>query len=474
VQGRVDRSRPRRNQVSCGPDPTIWRAGVPGAPCHCCADPPFAGSSTHTARAAVLGMGQEASKYVDDDEDCIQEPETTNDSTKALKQKNDNGDGSSKQQQQQEQVHADDSIAKKIDKETDASKTAEKASSIIFVADRNFNGRELDATATAGDATPLRSTAGEAPSPRDEAPSPPPRSPPQSSSSSKRRSTAADYQELCIMKKARNQARLKQLGFGPASPSLAVSSSSNAGHEDAPLLPMLQDSSALAAAAAHQLKDSRSFPHRSSQIRQLHSLLSTRPIIPSPIFVAGPKGTGKSCIVRHVLQEAFQEVYDNSFSADSSLSLPSSSSSSLAFVDCAATSIIHPPKTAKYDTAILHAIYDQLSPIYRPSRAMTSPWKFHLELLDLDAETAGTATTTASTHATTTTATVGSSPPQHPRLVVLDHADGITLNTLQQLICLPNICWIILTRSSLLSMSGTHEDIRFLPPAVCRLRYFAI
>jgi hypothetical protein len=411
-----------------------------------------------------VGMGQEASKHgYDDDED--NEDDEDIQETNALKETNVNGDGSSDRHRQKDDHHDPDANPP----------LAQEESAPPVLAGRNIHGQEF--TCTGDDATPLKLSADadedDDPSRTEQqeahyfSPSSSSSSPAytgtihtsasSSSSSSKRRATAVDYQKLCVMKKARNQARLKQLGFGPASPLLAaVTLSSNEMDNDATnedddarrLTFSRQDDSAMVSPPSDK---SRNFPHRSGPIRQLKSLLllsSTRPMISSRIFVTGPKGTGKSCIVRHVLLEAFsQNPHDSSTAmADSSFL-----ASSVAFVDCAATGTIHPPKTNKYDTAILHAIYDQFSPVFRSSRALSSPWKLHLELLELNANE------TAAGTATPTTAAVGSSPSSQPppRLVVLDHADGLTLDTLQQLVCLPNICWIILTRSSLFSMSGT-------------------
>jgi hypothetical protein len=401
-----------------------------------------------------VGMGQEASKHGYDDDEDIEDDDRIQE-TDALKETTDNGDGSSDRHGQKDD-HQD----------PDATRPSAEGSAPPLSAGRNIHGQEY--TSNGDDATPLKLSADadnddDPPGPEQQEAlyfSPSSSSPPahttihtsaSSSSSSKRRATAVDYQELCVMKKARNQARLKQLGFGPASPLL----DSATNKDDDARRPKLsrQDDSTSAAMVPPPSDKSRNFPHRSGPIRQLRSLLhwsstTTRPMmIPSPIFVTGPKGTGKSCIVRHVLLEAFsQNLHDSSTAmADSSLV------SSVAFVDCASTGTIHPPKTTKYDTAILHAIYDQFSPVYRSSRALSSPWKLHLALLELNADEIPPGTTGTTT---TTTAAVGSSP-SSPRLVVLDHADGLTLDTLQQLLCLPNICWIILTRSSLLSMSGT-------------------
>jgi hypothetical protein len=375
-------------------------------------------------------MGQGVSRD-DDDDDSIPEAESTNDSLNGSAEKKMDGNGPSSVRDDDDDRNSD----MKIDlvgrgapttlnfDDNNNSKCSSKATESSPITS-NVNCDEqftsLDATTT----PLLRDSADQDCEERQEKTGTSPRS------SNKR---LANYEELCIMKKARNRAKLKELGFGPASP--LVSSKDTASMSIySPRMPTLEN---VYMTVADSHSKSRTFPHRSVQIRQLKSLLlSTRPpMIPSPVFVSGSKGTGKSCIVRHVIQEVFRNVDPTDDRCSSSAS--ASSFPPFAFVDCATT--IHFPKTAKNDAAILHAIYDQFSP-YRASRAINSPWKLHLELLDLDNETA-TATTSA-----------GSS-----RLVVLDHADGITLDTLQRLLCLPNICWIILTRSSLLSLSGTNH-----------------
>lgn len=218
----------------------------------------------------------------------------------------------------------------------------------------------------------------------------------------------SDYQSLCRMKKARNEARLKELGFagGSVLRSNGITNQDPSDHTASAKSPT-DDIPKGETTETHVVP--RSFPHRQKEIRQLNSLLSRHEaIVPSPIFIHGPKGAGKSSIVSQIVETHCENA---------------------AYLDCG--SFLFPSKTSQINSAILQAIYDHFA-TYRATRTITSPWKLYLELQEEPFDASSSR-----------------------RTVVLDHADCLTIDLLRQLFCLPDFIWIVVTPSSLMPLSGT-------------------